>query len=262
MIYNTTLKGGGSSYSLFGLTAEQLDGTISNGQIVYPANTPAPDLSSLNTYVQNQFSGRFNHRTDITGVPKLGSGKPGYQTFYRTFMYCTNITGCDLSTTMDFSDLNNNVFEYCFAYSGVQSADLRGLVSIGGYYVCSYMFYNCTSLTSVNISNLTTILSGQGGCMNAMFRGCTSLTTVRFNSLATIYPSGCLRYMFADCTSLQTLYFPAMTTPGGSGTFDYMLSGVTGCTVHFPSAMSSTMSSYSSVTNGFSGTSTTVLFDL
>jgi hypothetical protein len=42
----------------------------------------------------------------------------------------------------------------------------------------------------------------------------------------------------------------------------YMLSGVTGCTVHFPLALQSTYSSDGRFTNGFSGTNTTVLFDL
>ena len=41
-----------------------------------------------------------------------------------------------------------------------------------------------------------------------------------------------------------------------------MLSGVTGCTVHFPSNLQSVIGSWTSVSAGFSGTNTTVLFDL
>ena len=41
-----------------------------------------------------------------------------------------------------------------------------------------------------------------------------------------------------------------------------MLDGVTGCTVHFPSNIQSVIGSWASVTSGFGGTNTTVLFDL
>ena len=41
-----------------------------------------------------------------------------------------------------------------------------------------------------------------------------------------------------------------------------MLRGVTGCTVHFPSNIQSVIGSWASVTGGFGGTNTTVLFDL
>ena len=41
-----------------------------------------------------------------------------------------------------------------------------------------------------------------------------------------------------------------------------MLSGVTGCTVHFPSNLETVIGDWSSVTSGFGGTDTTVLFDL
>lgn len=45
-------------------------------------------------------------------------------------------------------------------------------------------------------------------------------------------------------------------------TFTSMLSGNSDCEVHFPTSLQTTMSSWTSVTTGFSGTNTTVLFDL
>lgn len=41
-----------------------------------------------------------------------------------------------------------------------------------------------------------------------------------------------------------------------------MLLGVTGCTVHSPSNLSSTIGNLDACKKGFSGTNTTVLFDL
>jgi hypothetical protein len=72
-------------------------------------------------------------------------------------------------------------------------------------------------------------------------------------------------YAFQGCTKLKTLSFPALTSNSfGSYTnqFNNMLSGVTGCKVHFPSNLQSVIGSWSSVTSGFTGTNTTVLFDL
>ena len=99
-----------------------------------------------------------------------------------------------------------------------------------------YAFYNCTNLTSVDLSSLTTLSGSQA--MSQAFYGCTGLTS---------------------------LSFPALTsTSFGSYTnqFNSMLSGVTGCTVHFPSNLQSVIGSWSSVTAGFGGTNTTVLYDL
>ena len=70
---------------------------------------------------------------------------------------------------------------------------------------------------------------------------------------------------FKNCTSLQTLSFPSLNSNSfGSYTnqFNLMLQGVTGCTVHFPSNLQSVIGSWESVTTGFGGTSTVVLFDL
>ena len=74
-----------------------------------------------------------------------------------------------------------------------------------------------------------------------------------------------LDYLFNGCTNLTTVSFPALTTSSfGNYTnqFNNMLSGCSGVTVHFPAAIQSTIGNWSSVTSGFGGTNTTVLFDL
>ena len=71
--------------------------------------------------------------------------------------------------------------------------------------------------------------------------------------------------MFYNCTSLENVYFYALDTTSfgsGQGTFYNMLVGVTGCTVHFPKRIQSTISSWSDVINGFGGTNTVVLYDI
>ena len=124
-----------------------------------------------------------------------------------------------------------------------------------------YVFYGCAGLTSVDLSSITSI-SSRG--LYYTFCDCTSLASVDLSSVASIGSSG-LFNTFRGCTSLSTLRFPALTTTSfGTSTnqFNNMLSGCSGVTVHFPAAIQSTIGSWSSVTSGFGGTNTTVLFDL
>lgn len=123
---------------------------------------------------------------------------------------------------------------------------------------------NLTNLQKVLFPDVTSL------SLKAAFKGCTSLSVVYMPKVNTL-PSNALAGTastggaFSGCTSLTTLSFPALTsTSFGSYTnqFNYMLKGVTGCTVHFPSNLQSVIGSWSSVTSGFSGTNTTVLFDL
>ena len=143
----------------------------------------------------------------------------------------------------------------------LKKATFANLTTIGSYGLNS-CFYGCTSLTTApTFANLTTIESNG---LYSCFQNCSSLTTApTFANLTTIGSgglSGCFRY-----TKITSLSFPALTSSSfGSYTnqFNNMLSGVTGCTVHFPSNLQSVIGSWSSVTSGFSGTNTTVLFDL
>ena len=98
-----------------------------------------------------------------------------------------------------------------------------------------------------------------------MFKGCIGITTVTLTSLSSVTEHNACRSMFQGCTSLTSLSFPALNSNSfGSSTsqFGNMLGGVTGCTVHFPSNLQSVIGSWTSVTSGFGGTNTTVLFDL
>ena len=119
-----------------------------------------------------------------------------------------------------------------------------------------------TSFTFSLPSNVTDV--GNNAMYHA-FHGCTGLTSVDLSSLTTVRGSSAMKKAFTNCTKLKTLSFPALTSKSfgsDTGQFDEMLTSVTGCTVHFPSNLQSVIGSWSSVTSGFGGTNTTVLFDL
>lgn len=154
-------------------------------------------------------------------------------------------------------------FYRCYGVATVSFPDLTSLNHPGTVagYEFYYAFTDC-NLTSIDFPVLATV--GSQRAFQRAFAGST-LPTATFTSLATISGQYAFQNAFSDCTSLITLYFPALTsTAFGSYTnqFNNMLSGVTGCTVHFPSNLQSVIGSWSSVTAGFGGTNTTVLFDL
>lgn len=147
--------------------------------------------------------------------------------------------------------------------SGLTNADLSGITSVTGVYALQECFRGCSNLVSIDLSNLERITEPLS--FQSTFRACTSLTSVTFTKLSDISINNIFQQCFYGCTSLQSVSFPALTSSSfGTYTnqFDSMLTACSGVTVHFPASIQSTIGSWTSVTNGFSGTNTTVLFDL
>ena len=63
------------------------------------------------------------------------------------------------------------------------------------------MFYNCTALTSINLSNFDT---SNVTNMRYMFRGCTSLTSLNLSNFDTSKVTN-MHYMFRGCSGLTSL---------------------------------------------------------
>lgn len=147
-----------------------------------------------------------------------------------------------------------------FHASNVTTVDLPALTSISGSYGCYSMFSDNPTLTTMNMKNLTTV---SGSSVFTEFLRGTPITVVKFESLSVLSGSYVFTNAFQNCTSLQSLYFYALSSLGTfTNQFNNMLNGCSNVTVHFPMAIQSTIGSWTSVTGGFSGTNTTVLFDL
>lgn len=119
------------------------------------------------------------------------------------------------------------------------------------------------TITSVDFSSIVTISGGQAFAYT--FQLCTGITTVSFGGLEVLTGAGAFYYAFRGCTSLKNIYFNSLKSNsfgGSTNQFNSMLDGVTGCAVHFPSNLQSVIGSWSDVTAGFGGTSTSVLYDL
>lgn len=256
-IINSVVKGsGGSAPAHYIEKSVDENGVLINGSTIINLT----GVTNLGSYVLYY---AYYQNTNITGTVDLSSLTTisGGSAMNYGFNSCTGITGVDLSSLQTISGSNacSQAFQGC---TGITNADLSSLTTISGSSACSGMFRGCTGLTNIAMSSLTTI-SGGSSC-NSMFRDCTGITSFEFTSLTSVTGSGDLTGMFQN-TGLTTLSFPALTsTSFGSTTnqFNNMLSGVTGCTVHFPSNLQSVIGSWTSVTGGFGGTNTVVLFDL
>lgn len=194
-------------------------------------------------------------KEESVGIPREVSAQGVYRYPAQSFSF---------SLPSNATNVANYALHYAFENcTSLASVDLSSLTAVSGDYAFNYAFQNCTSLASVDLSSLTAVSVNYA--FNYAFHSCTSLTSASFPALATMSGRYAFRQAFYGCSHLTSVSFPALTASSfGSYTnqFDNMLSGCTGVTVHFPEAIQSTIGSWASVTAGFGGTNTTVLFDL
>ena len=273
--------------------------------------TQVPDLSNITALGEHALNTSFRGcenmvgAVDLSNITRLDKASSLYYAFYGdtgitgvnlsnlthiqsdsgtaytcayAFAYCTGITGhLDLSKLKTIgiasynaspdNDLCNSMFYGCTGITSVDLSNLTGICSScnlnSNSYTCKSMFQNCTSLASVNLDSLENIIARNTSTYicSYMFSG-TALQTVRFYRLGWIEgASYCFTNFFGNCLSLQEVYFYALRMYSGTRPFQSMLSGCSNVTVHFPRNKSS-WGTATDFKNGFGGTNTTILFDL
>ena len=222
------------------------------------------NLSSLTTISgQYGFSSVFKGcawltSVDLSSLTTISGEKGLMQTFY----LLPTLTSVNLSSLTTVS--GESALERAFMTSGLTGVlDFGSLREVIGRTAMQYTFSGSIYLTGVDFSSLETISDYR--TMYYAFQNCTGLTDIEFSSLTTVDGNAPMQYMFTGCTGLTKISFYALDVNSfGTNTnqFNNMLSGVTGCTVYFPMRIQATIGSWASVTGGFGGTNTTVLFDI
>lgn len=243
-----------------------------------------PDLETIYSVSSDNGIGYLAQYSSIErfNCPKLknfqtASGVVGCNVFYAAFGYCPNFKGINSDNGILFpelEDMTNAVINMYFSTSYITFISFPKLKKISGwdYGRINMYFTGSASNNKVASINFPLLEELSGGSTND-YRQCSlvvsnmpSLETAVFPSLTKVYEHRAIDLSY--CTSLTSVSFPALksnsfgTNYGVTKPFHNMLQGVTGCTVHFPSNMQSVMENMSSVTAGFGGTNTTVLFDL
>lgn len=238
-----------------------ISGANAMNQICYLCtNLASVDLDSVVTVSgENALQSAF-YNTNLSSFSMDSlttiSGSYGFSNICDT---CTSLSSVNLRNlkTVGFRSLQN-AFNSCLS---LKTLDLSSITTATGDYAFYSMCNGCTNLESVDLSGVVT--TGFNGFQQA-FAGCTKLTSVSFDSVSNV-GNNAFVMTFNGCTSLRTLSFPSLT-PNSFGSytnqFNNMLISCSGVTVHFPAAIQSTIGSWVSVTNGFGGTNTIVLFDL
>ena len=254
--------GGGGGGTQFGLTAEQMLGTLdSDGNLTYPV-LPSITFSGLKSISDGAFYYKFYQRIFETGAivsfPDLTT--VGVSGFYNCFRGCASLTSVDLSALTNVGDSGaNNCFYSC---GSLTTVDLSALTSVGdsGMRAC---FHTCTSLTSVDLSVLTSV--GDSG-MHDCFYNCTSLTSVDLSVLTSVGSYG-MRGCFSYCASLTSVSFPSLTSVQtnsfGNSTYSYCFYSCTALTeIHFRADMQATIEAMDGYADKWGATNATIYFDL
>ena len=234
-VQSITTGGGGGGGTQFGLTVEQMLGTLDGeGNLTYPT------LPSI-TF------------TGLKSIPDYGY----YYKFYsRKFEKGAVVAFPDL-TSVDASGMS-----YCFSScASLTSVDLSALTSVSdsGMRSC---FVSCVSLTTVDLSSLTSV---RGYGMWDCFNGCRSLTTVDLSALTSIGSYG-MQSCFAYCASLANISFPSLTsvqTNSFGASYSYCFSGCTALTeIHFRADMQTAIEAMTGYADKWGAAGATIYFSL
>ena len=166
----------------------------------------------------------------VTGTYETGVVKEGIQREVsaqgQLKMPTTSFTFSLPSNAIDVG--NYAMYQSFYNCTGLTSVDLSSLTTLSGGYAMYYAFQICTGLTSLDLSSLTTI-SGSN-VMNSTFRGCTGLTSVDLSSLTTISGSSAMFSVFDNCTGLTSVDLSSLTTISGSSAMYQSFNNCTGLT--------------------------------
>ena len=238
-----------------------------------PADPMSLKLKVSSGILQHDNTSAVSTTIDFTGVTIL-------EDFILPKAYAgnTTITGTAFRNGGSIRTVNSHAAYYTFwGCTGITADGLTGVVDVLDHALHG-TFRGCTGLTSADVSTIT--YNNSYG-MYETFKGCTNLTgNMSFDSLYGLYGHEAFGETFAN-TAITSVSFPALVelSPDdayqpdpegdpeyfdewGCSMFDNMLYGCSNVTVHFPSNFEERLGNWASVSSGFGGTNTTVLFDL
>ncbi len=182
------------------------------------------------------------YATAISNIPS--GGGTGITREVKNGVYQMPTESFTFSLPSNATDVGMYALYYAFRdCTGLTSVDLSSLTTISGYYGLNNAFYRCTGLTSVDLSALTTV-SGNNA-LSYTFYGCTGLTSVSFPSLTTVSGDYVLQMAFQNCTGLTSVDLSALITVSGSAVFTMAFYGCTGLTdIYFRALTTTSFGSY------------------
>ena len=178
-------------------------------------------------------------KEEFVGITREISSQGVYQMPTENFTF---------SLPSDVTDVGVNALGYAFQRcTSLTSVDLSSLTTISSNGSLTSAFQNCANLTSADLSSLTTVSGSQG--LYSAFQGCTRLTSVDLSSLTTVSGNYGLYSIFANCRSLTSVDLSSLTTVSGNGSLTSAFQGCIVITDIYFRALTTT--SFGSYTNQF-----------
>ena len=201
--------------------------TLLDGNGSYAPTTATKSITTNGTYTASA-ENAYGYYSVTVNVPS-SSGIGITREISAQGVYQVPSTSFTFSLPSNATDVGTRVLYYAFyGCSSLTSVDLSALTTVSGANAFSYAFYNCPNLTSVDLSALTTI-SGNNAFTYA-FQNCPRLTSVDLSALTTISGYQGLYYAFYGCTGLTSVDLSALTTVSevyGLGDTFYGCTGLT-----------------------------------
>lgn len=224
-------------------------------------STPVVVLDSTLTNIADAIRGK-NGSSDtykpsempaaITAIPSGGGGGEGIpREVDANGVYGMPTQSFTLSLPADATGVGPYVFSTAFyGCTTLTSVDLSSLTTASWNSAFSNAFYNCTGLISVDLGSLSVVSANY--TFNHAFDGCTSLASVDFSSLTTVAASSAFSSAFRGCTSLTYVDLSSLTTVSDSYVFSEAFRGCTSLTSVNLSSLTA-VSSYGAFNSAFNG---------
>ena len=144
-------------------------------------------------------SGTITDTTPVYG-PNYSKPKPNYQTygFYKVLSDHPDVTKAIINCSLGERTNTGCLFAGCTQLESLQFGTNFDTSKVTDM---TYMFHNCKSLTTLDLSNFNT---SNVTNMGNMFYGCSALTSLNISNFDTSNVTD-MRYMFIDCSSLTSL---------------------------------------------------------
>jgi surface protein len=190
------------------------------------------NLSSFNTSKVTSMYAMFYNCNSLTILDLNNFNTSNVINMYDMFNGCSSLTSLDLSTFVTSKVTNmGEMFAYCEALKNITFPQNFGLPTAeGSTSNMENMFQGCSSLTSLNLSNLNTSKVTNIGCM---FNNCSELTSLDLSKFDTSKVTD-MHSVFEGCSKLTKITFPQNfgfpTAEGATNNMDSMFECCTSLT--------------------------------